>query len=184
MGRPRGFDEDEVVAAAVTLFARRAYDSVSVDDLVTQLGVHRNSLYKTFGSKRGLYLAALRRHLEQDVRPLVQAEAGPPGEAEARPPVQAEAGSPVLPAVVRAIDAGELDLLLFAAVERAPVDDEVAAETARALTWLDEALDGHGVPGGLLTAAALGRRVRARAGIASPALSDLGRTTSQPETFD
>lgn len=168
MGRPRGFDEDEVVAAAVTLFARRAYDSVSVDDLVTQLGVHRNSLYKTFGSKRGLYLAALRRHLEQDVRPLVQAEAG----------------SPVLPAVVRAIDGGELDLLLFAAVERAPVDDEVAAETARALTWLDEALDGHGVPGGLLTAAALGRRVRARAGIASPALSDLGRTTSQPETFD
>ena len=168
MGRPRGFDEDEVVAAAVTLFARRAYDSVSVDDLVTQLGVHRNSLYKTFGSKRGLYLAALRRHLEQDVRPLVQAEAG----------------SPVLPAVVRAIDAGELDLLLFAAVERAPVDDEVAAETARALTWLDEALDGHGVPGGLLTAAALGRRVRARAGIASPALSDLGRTTARPETSD
>jgi TetR/AcrR family transcriptional regulator, transcriptional repressor for nem operon len=91
MGRPRGFDEDEVVAAAVTLFARRAYDSVSVDDLVTQLGVHRNSLYKTFGSKRGLYLAALRRHLEQDVWPLVQAEAGPR----------------VLPAVVRAIDAGE-----------------------------------------------------------------------------
>ena len=182
MGRPRGFDEDEVVAAAVTLFARRAYDSVSVDDLVTQLGVHRNSLYKTFGSKRGLYLAALRRHLEQDVRPLVQAEARPPVQADA--PVQAEAGPPVLPAVVRAIDGGELDLLLFAAVERAPVDDEVAAETARALTWLDEALDGHGVPGGLLTAAALGRRVRARAGIASPALSDLGRTTSQPETFD
>ena len=45
-------------------------------------------------------------------------------------------------------------------------------------------VDGHGVPGGLLTAAALGRRVRARAGIASPALSNLGRTTAQPETSD
>jgi TetR/AcrR family transcriptional repressor of nem operon len=166
MGRPRGFDEGEVVAAAVALFAGRAYDSVSVDDLVTHLGVHRNSLYKTFGSKRGLYLAALRRHLEQDVLPLVGAEVGPTA----------------LVAVVGAIDAGDLDLLLFAAVERAPVDDEVAAETARALTWLDEALDGHGIAGGLLTAAALGRRVRARAGIDSPPLDDRGLTVVPPRS--
>ncbi|MBF6150402.1 helix-turn-helix domain-containing protein, partial [Nocardia nova] len=53
MGRPRGFDEDEVIAAAARLFAERAYDGVSVDDLVNHLGVHRNSLYKVFGSKRG-----------------------------------------------------------------------------------------------------------------------------------
>lgn len=150
MGRPRGFDEGEVVAAAVALFAGRAYDSVSVDDLVTHLGVHRNSLYKTFGSKRGLYLAALRLHFEQGVRPLGTYEA-----------------------VIAAIDAGELDLLLFAAVERAPVDEEVAAETTRALAFLDEALGENGAPGGLIIAAALGRRVRARAGIASPPLSEL-----------
>ncbi|TDO32311.1 TetR/AcrR family transcriptional regulator [Paractinoplanes brasiliensis] len=63
MGRPRAFDEDEVVRDAAALFAGRAYDSVSVDDLVNHLGVHRNSLYKVFGSKRGLYLAALRHGL-------------------------------------------------------------------------------------------------------------------------
>ncbi|WP_290055629.1 TetR/AcrR family transcriptional regulator, partial [Amycolatopsis solani] len=51
MGRRRAFDEDEVVHAAVKLFGGRAYDGVSVNDLVTHLGVHRNSLYKTFGSK-------------------------------------------------------------------------------------------------------------------------------------
>ncbi|WP_433199701.1 TetR/AcrR family transcriptional regulator [Dactylosporangium sp. CS-047395] len=73
MGRPRGFDEEAVVRAAVALFARRAYDGLSVDDLVTGLGVHRNSLYKTFGSKRGLYLAALRKYLE-DPRALLDGD--------------------------------------------------------------------------------------------------------------
>ncbi|GAB6902640.1 TetR/AcrR family transcriptional regulator [Kineosporia succinea] len=139
MGRPRSFDEDEVIASAVALFASRAYDSVSVDDLVTHLGVHRNSLYKTFGSKRGLYLAALRRHVEQDVTPLTQAEAA-----------------------IEAIEAGRLDLLLFAAVERAPVDTEVASLISRALTGLDAHL------GAATTATALGRRVRARAGLETP----------------
>lgn len=155
MGRPRSFDEIEVVAAAVTLFAGRAYDSVSVDDLVTHLGVHRNSLYKTFGSKRGLYLAALRRHLERDVRPL------------------AEPGPTALADVIGAVDAGRLDLLLFASVERAPVDTEVAAEITRALALLDDALGGRSMPGALLTALALGRRVRARAGVDSPGLGEL-----------
>src|SRR3954468_21101633 len=79
MGRPRGFDEEEVVRTAVTIFARRPYDAVSVDELVSQLGVHRNSLYKTFGSKRGLYLAALRWYLHHQIQPLLAqiAAAGP-----------------------------------------------------------------------------------------------------------
>jgi AcrR family transcriptional regulator len=69
MARPRAFDEAEVVTAAAALFASRAYDGISVDDLVGHLGVHRNSLYQTFGSKRGLYLRALRWHLDNQVRP-------------------------------------------------------------------------------------------------------------------
>jgi TetR/AcrR family transcriptional repressor of nem operon len=36
---------------------------------VVRLGVQRNSLYKVFGGKRGLYLAALRWHLEHQVHP-------------------------------------------------------------------------------------------------------------------
>jgi len=72
MGRPRGFDEEDVVRAAVDLFARRSYDGTSVDDLVNHLGVHRGSLYKTFGSKRGLYLRALRRHIDHDVAALAR----------------------------------------------------------------------------------------------------------------
>ena len=81
MGRPREFDEDQVVHAAVEIFAQRSYDGTSVDDLVNHLGVHRGSLYKTFGSKRGLYLTALRRHVDNDVTALAAAvSSGAPAE--------------------------------------------------------------------------------------------------------
>ncbi|MEV7866434.1 helix-turn-helix domain-containing protein [Streptomyces sp. NPDC088124] len=148
MGRPRAFDEDEAVRAAVGLFGSRAYDGVSVDDLVTHLGVHRNSLYKTFGSKRGLYLVALRRHLADDVRPLADALAAASDAATA----------------LRLVTSADLGLLLLAAVDRAPVDEEVAAEVMAALGAVDKALaDALGISADLaaaLTAAALGILLR------------------------
>lgn len=123
--------------AAVTLFASRAYDGLSVDDLVSGLGVHRNSLYKTFGSKRGLYLTALRWYLEHDLEPLLASDD------------------------TALLDGGALDLLLLAAVEQAPADPEVAALIGGALTRLDESL------GPDRATRLLGLRLRARAGQAS-----------------
>jgi TetR/AcrR family transcriptional repressor of nem operon len=141
MGRPRGFDEDEVVRAAAKLFATRAYDGVSVDDLVAHLGVHRNSLYKTFGSKRGLYLAALRWYLTHEVRPLVGEE----------------------PFSLLLAAGPALDLLLLAAVERAPVDPDVADEIGAVLSEFDRTLGADDTAAGL-TALLLGLRLRARMG--------------------
>lgn len=159
MGRPRAFDEDEAVRAAVGLFGGRAYDGVSVDDLVSHLGVHRNSLYKTFGSKRGLYLIALRRHLADDVRPLLDALAGASDAA----------------AALRLVTSTDLDLLLLAAIERAPVDEEVASEVKAALAAVDQAIaDALGVPADLaaaLTAAALGILLRGNPDNAATALT-------------
>ena len=144
MGRPRGFDEEEVVRAAVSLFARRSYDGTSVDDLVTHLGIHRGSLYKTFGSKRGLYLRALRWHIDHDVAALARAVADTDDQVEAV-------------GLVLAAGPG-LGLFFLAMVERAPVDAEVATETMRALAIVDEATGAEG-----LTALALGQLLRRRA---------------------
>jgi TetR/AcrR family transcriptional repressor of nem operon len=134
MGRPRGFDEEDVVRAAVDLFARRSYDGTSVDDLVNHLGVHRGSLYKTFGSKRGLYLRALRRHIDHDVAALAR------DVADADDQVGAVG-------LVLAAGPG-LGLFFLAMVERAPVDAEVAAEglTALALGQLLRRRAGGGGP--------------------------------------
>ncbi len=118
MGRPRGFDEQAVTAAAAALFAGRVFAGLSVDDLVQHLGVHRNSLYKTFGSKRGLYLAALRWHLEHQLPLLIE---------------RAGAGATLA-------DDPALDLLLLATVEQAPVDTEVATIVAKAWHLLQQAL--------------------------------------------
>jgi TetR/AcrR family transcriptional repressor of nem operon len=143
MGRPRNFDEQAVTAAAAQLFAGRAYDGVSVDDLVQQLGVHRNSLYKVFGSKRGLYIAALRWHLEHRL-PLLTGQ---------------------LAAGAETTDDSVLDLLLLAAVERAPVDTDVAALMATAWRALQQALD-QASPAGDTSSTALstllGERLLAR----------------------
>jgi len=167
MGRPRGFDEGEVIRSAALLFADRAYDGVSVDDLVNHLGVHRNSLYKTFGSKRGLYLAALRHCVRHDVEALL-ARIGTAGSLAAA----------LQEAVTRRPGEPGLDLLLLAAVERAPVDADVAVEVTAALRALDQALepfapasaDAAAEPTSAATV--LGLRLRAR--ITAPSLT---RTT-------
>ncbi len=163
MGRPRAFDEDQAVEAATALFAGHGYEGTSIDDLVTALGVHRGSLYKVFGSKRGLYLAALRRHIDRHILPVTTALTACSGPGQA------------LAAAAAAFDSGPAaGLLLLAQAERAPHDPEVAALTTRAFGALDQALrqvlTAHGVPArsapalaAALSAAVTGLRLRSRA---------------------
>ena len=59
MGRPREFNEEEVLNGAITLFGTQGFDAVSVDTVVTRLGLNRSSFYKIYGSKHGLLRMAL-----------------------------------------------------------------------------------------------------------------------------
>ena len=61
MGRPPTFDRTEVVRAAAAAFLETGYEGTSIDDLVRRTGIHRGSLYQAFGSKRGLFVAALQQ---------------------------------------------------------------------------------------------------------------------------
>ena len=63
MARPRTFDEDVVIARAAEVFSRLGYNACSVDDLVEATALQRGSLYKAFGSKRGLFEKVLTRFL-------------------------------------------------------------------------------------------------------------------------
>ncbi|WP_433170712.1 TetR/AcrR family transcriptional regulator [Actinoallomurus sp. CA-150999] len=64
MARTREFDTDTAVRRAMELFWRRGYEATSIQDLVAATGLGRGSLYAAFGSKDGLYEAALRRYVE------------------------------------------------------------------------------------------------------------------------
>jgi TetR/AcrR family transcriptional regulator, transcriptional repressor for nem operon len=66
-GRPRAFDEDHVLAAAMDLFWRRGYAGASVPDISAATGLATSSLYNAYGSKLRLYTAALDRYLQRVV---------------------------------------------------------------------------------------------------------------------
>ncbi|MFC7327475.1 TetR/AcrR family transcriptional regulator [Marinactinospora rubrisoli] len=69
MARPKEFDPEAALDAAMRLFWRKGYEATSTSDLTDELGIARASLYGTFGSKRDLYLAALDRFISGGVVP-------------------------------------------------------------------------------------------------------------------
>jgi TetR/AcrR family transcriptional repressor of nem operon len=77
MARPRTFDEEKVLAGAVEAFREGGYEGTSLPALIDRLGICRQSLYSTFGDKRGLYLKALARWGEIEIGAKVALLAGP-----------------------------------------------------------------------------------------------------------
>jgi TetR/AcrR family transcriptional regulator, transcriptional repressor for nem operon len=69
-GRPREFDIDSVLDKAITVFSRLGYNATSISDLNQALGLTSGSIYKAFGDKRGLLLAALDRYVDKRTRRL------------------------------------------------------------------------------------------------------------------
>lgn len=61
-GRPRTFDEDTALDAAVEVFWRHGYEGTSLPALTGAMGMNRPSLYGTFGDKHRLFLRALDRY--------------------------------------------------------------------------------------------------------------------------
>jgi len=59
MARPRTFEPDEVVAAAMICFREHGYQATSIRDLETATGLKAASLYKAFGNKASLFETAL-----------------------------------------------------------------------------------------------------------------------------
>lgn len=64
MGRPKTFDPERAIAAVKDLFWLQGYEGTSLNDIEQATGLAKQSLYREFGNKRGIYLAAL-RHYEQ-----------------------------------------------------------------------------------------------------------------------
>jgi AcrR family transcriptional regulator len=55
----------ELLAIGRQLFARHAYDELSIDDVAAAAGVAKGLLYYYFKSKRGFYLATLRAEADE-----------------------------------------------------------------------------------------------------------------------
>lgn len=64
MPRAPKHTKDETVDRALHYFWQHGYLKTSIDEVVEATGVQRYGLYQNFGSKHGLFLAALRRYQE------------------------------------------------------------------------------------------------------------------------
>jgi TetR/AcrR family transcriptional repressor of nem operon len=73
VARTREFDTDAAVARAMDVFWCKGYEATSITDLVEATGVQRGSLYAAFGSKQGLYHAALDRYRQDLGAPMLAA---------------------------------------------------------------------------------------------------------------
>ncbi|GAB2666262.1 TetR/AcrR family transcriptional regulator [Kribbella swartbergensis] len=70
MADVKHFDEAAALAAVELLFWRRGVAATGIQDVVAVTGLSRSSLYNAFGGKDELYLAAVRRYLDQRSRPM------------------------------------------------------------------------------------------------------------------
>lgn len=62
MARTREFDVEKTLDAAMQLFWEKGYEATSLSDLTSRMGIQRPSIYSTFGDKKELFEAALRKY--------------------------------------------------------------------------------------------------------------------------
>ena len=77
MGRMQTFERQTVVQAARDLFWDKGFDAASLSDLEGATGLKRSSLYHAFGSKRGLFDAAVEDYQDTVIRPRLRILTGP-----------------------------------------------------------------------------------------------------------
>src|SRR5262245_24509956 len=82
MARPREFDDEAVLDAAIQCFWSRGYEATSVKDLIGKTGITAASLYNAFGDKRTLFRSALDHYVEDGIGERIRrCEIRPPREA-------------------------------------------------------------------------------------------------------
>ncbi|MFE6158050.1 TetR/AcrR family transcriptional regulator [Streptomyces sp. NPDC056486] len=64
MARPRTFDEERALDAAMRAFWANGYEATSTQDLCDATGLGRSSIYNTFSSKHELFQRALARYID------------------------------------------------------------------------------------------------------------------------
>ncbi|GAA4271811.1 TetR/AcrR family transcriptional regulator [Aquimarina gracilis] len=70
MPRIKSFDENEILEKAMFLFWEKGFYATSMQDLVTNLGINRASIYDTYGDKMQLFLKAFAQYRKTSLNSL------------------------------------------------------------------------------------------------------------------
>ena len=83
MAGVKKYDRTDLLDRATDLFHRQGYNGTSTAELVDELGVNRKSMYAEFGSKQGLFEAALDHYNQHSLSAVLQAVESPDADVEA-----------------------------------------------------------------------------------------------------
>lgn len=121
MARAKEFDETSALAAAMKAFWRLGFENTSLEVLMRETGIARQSLYDTYGDKRALYLKALafyRKETNSSLRRLLRSA----------PNVKDGFAKVLLGLVAESREQHERGCLLLSAnMERASDDEEITS---------------------------------------------------------
>jgi len=73
VGRPRAFDEERALDAAMDVFWQEGYNDTSLQSLLKATGLSKSSLYQTFGSKQDLFIRCLEQYKQNMLDELLDA---------------------------------------------------------------------------------------------------------------
>ena len=125
-GRPREFDVDRAVRDAMDAFWTAGFHATSLPDLLRATNLSRGSLYKAFGDKRALFLAALDLYCDAGLAALAETLAAP------GPAVDAIRAALMRYASLSTGATGRRGCMAVAtATELAPHDPEITAQIGR-----------------------------------------------------
>lgn len=77
MGRPREFDEDAALEAAMRVFWEKSYEGTTMADLTEAMGINRSSIYAAFGDKESVFHRVVERYRQGRMTYIRQALAQP-----------------------------------------------------------------------------------------------------------
>ncbi len=135
VGRPREFEEDDVLSKIMPLFWEKGYEGTGLGDIMTATGLQKGSLYKAFGSKHEMYVRALAHyeHLVVDAAVEALKSGGDPVER-----IRAFLNAPIEAAWSRDDQRG--CFLCNASADHAALDLETQALVTRGYAKLETAL--------------------------------------------
>lgn len=120
MARPRQFEEERAVEAAMRAFWERGYEATSTQELCAATGLGRSSIYNTFTSKHDLFTRALTLYMDARTANAVEVL------EDAGRPVRERLRTVLGWAVEAPVDDPVGCLVVNTMIEMAPRDEDVA----------------------------------------------------------
>jgi len=122
VARTKAFDTNEILHKAMNIFGNRGYEGTSLPDLITGLGIARQSIYDTYGTKWELFFAAVKHYMDQKNQELRKHCEGPG--------TVVDKVELVFTTIIKVLVDPEQRLQCFiisSAIEQAPHNEELAA---------------------------------------------------------